>query len=117
MLEKHYPRNWRILKPAEYQHVFKHAKAIKGRQMTLLYTPNTLDHPRVGMAISNKHSGNVVKRNRIKRTIREFYRLNMREIGGLDLVFLSKPGLGNINQEQIHDVLEFFNRRLAKTSP
>ncbi len=109
-----YPRDWRVLKPAEYQQVFKHAKAIKGRELTLLYIPNSLNHPRVGMAIANKHCGNVVLRNRGKRLIREFFRQHMREIGGYDLVYLSKPHLGKASNKQINDALEFFKRRFSK---
>jgi len=88
-----YLRDWRILTPADYQQVFNSAKAIKTSTLTILYKPNTLGHPRIGMAVSNKHSKNVVNRNRVKRVIREYFRQNLREIGNLDLVVLSKPGM------------------------
>lgn len=109
-----YPRDWRILKPAEYQQVFKHAKAIRGKELTLLYISNSLSHPRVGMAISNKHSGNVVQRNRAKRLIREFFRQHMREIGGYDLVYVSKPSLAKVSNKKINDALENFKSRFKQ---
>ena len=42
--------------------------------MTVLATPNQLQHPRLGLAISRKVARSAVGRNRIKRVVRESYR-------------------------------------------
>jgi ribonuclease P protein component len=42
--------------------------------------------PRLGLAVAVKTAGNAVERNRIRRVIRESFRLHQHEIPALDLV-------------------------------
>jgi ribonuclease P protein component len=48
--------------------------------------------PRLGMLISRKHSARAVERNRIKRCIREAFRLEQEKLGPVDL--LVRPPYG-----------------------
>jgi ribonuclease P protein component len=48
--------------------------------------------PRLGMLISRKHSASAVERNRIKRCIREAFRLEQENLGAMDL--LVRPPYG-----------------------
>ena len=41
--------------------------------------PNSCEHPRIGISVS-KSCGNAVFRNRVKRSVRELFRLNQHEI-------------------------------------
>lgn len=100
-----YPRAWRIIKPEQYKAVFKQANRLRTDQFTLLFVSNSLAHPRLGMAISNKHSGCVVKRNKVKRALREFFRNEMRELGGVDLVYVSNKNLQTANNQQLRNAL------------
>lgn len=102
---RQYPRTWRIVKPEQYKSVFKQAKRLRTEPITLLFVSNSLAHPRLGMAISNKHSGCVVKRNQVKRVVREFFRNDMRELGGVDLVYVSNKTLQTTNNQQLRNAL------------
>lgn len=55
--------------------------------------PNALGYPRLGLAISRKCSPRAVERNRIKRVIREAFRLRRQSLGGVDIVFLGQAGV------------------------
>ncbi|HYX66298.1 MAG TPA: ribonuclease P protein component [Burkholderiales bacterium] len=48
--------------------------------------------PRLGILISRRHSARAVERNRIKRCIREAFRLEQHSLGGIDL--LVRPPYG-----------------------
>ena len=48
--------------------------------------PNDIGGPRLGLAVSIKNAGSSVERNRLRRTIRESFRLHQHELPPVDLV-------------------------------
>ncbi len=52
-----------------------------------------LGHSRLGIAISRKCSPRAVVRNRIKRIVREAFRMRKHALGSVDLIFLGQPGV------------------------
>jgi len=57
----------------------------------LLAAANGLDHPRLGISIPRR-VGTAVKRNRIKRLLRESFRIEQRSLpAGVDLVVQVRP--------------------------
>lgn len=74
--------------------------------MTVLATPNQLQHPRLGLAISRKVARTAVARNRIKRVIRESYRHWQTRLGPLDIVVLGRVGVAAQPTRVLHAALE-----------
>jgi ribonuclease P protein component len=71
---------------AEYDAVYREAKRRSSRQYTLFVRPNGLPISRFGWSIK-KALGNAVKRNRIRRRLREILRMHRHEMAsGWDVV-------------------------------
>lgn len=63
---------------------------------------NDLNFSRFGVVISAKVSKSAVKRNRIKRIIYDFVRLNkLNEIGGKDVVITALPPVEKLERSEI----------------
>ena len=68
------PKSSLLRRPGEYQRVYRKGKRLRGNRFSLIYCKNGLTENRLGISIHGIKKA--VRRNRIKRIIREFYRLN-----------------------------------------
>ena len=91
MPEKTFTKEERLRKRGDIDKVFKEGKAFRGAIFNAYVLRNSLGHPRIGIVVGRKFGG-AVQRNRIKRLLRESYRLNKGLVGeGIDMVLLPKP--------------------------
>ncbi len=67
---------------------------------------NELGYARLGMSVSYKTVGNAVHRNRIRRLIREVFRLSHATLPALDFVVTSRPGARNAERSALLTSLE-----------
>jgi ribonuclease P protein component len=83
--------------------------------MTVLASPNTLDHPRLGLAISRKVARTAVARNRIKRAVRESFRQHQGRLHDLDIVVLGRNGVADRTGRELAAALEILWTRLNES--
>ena len=83
--------------------------------MSLLAIPNTLDHPRLGLAISRKVARTAVARNRIKRVVRESFRQRQGQLDALDIVILGRNDVDRQTGKELDTALEKLWTRLIET--
>ncbi len=80
------PRECRVVRRAEYDAVYREGRRRSSREFTIFVRPNGLDRSRFGWSIK-KALGSAVRRNRIRRRLREILRLHRQEISpGWDIV-------------------------------
>lgn len=73
---------------------------------TVLYKENGGQGARLGLAISSKHCRSAVGRNRLKRLVRESFRLHQADLEGLDLVVLNQPSAARASNTRLFDSLQ-----------
>src|SRR3954469_3499118 len=81
-----FPKSRHLRSPAEFAAVYD-AKVRESRGPLMAYVkPNALGYPRLGMSVSRK-VGTAVRRNRIRRLLREAFRLLQHDLpAGYDFV-------------------------------
>lgn len=81
-----FPRTARIARPADYQRAMKSGVRVADGVLVIWAAANGLPHARLGLVVGRRH-GNAPRRNRIKRLIREAFRLLRPDLpAGIDLV-------------------------------
>ena len=103
-----------MLTPADFQPVFKQAIPAVSPHLTLLARKNTLNHPRLGMAIPKKHIKHAVGRNRIRRVVREQFRHQQHQLPAFDIVVIAKAGIADLSNEEINKILDKLWRKLIQ---
>jgi ribonuclease P protein component len=109
-----FTRELRLLTPSQFRDVFAQPTVVSSPHITLLATPNSLDYPRLGFAVSKKSVKLACRRNLIKRIIRDSFRLKRHEMKSIDIVVVSKRGAGDINNAQMHELIDKLWKRLDR---
>ncbi len=102
-----------LKKNYEFKNVFTKGKYYSGKYIEIFYTKNNKKINNIGIAISSKIT-NAVGRNKIKRLIRENYRLLEEQLNfGYNIIFLwkKKQDVENANFTNIkNDMKNIFTK-------
>jgi ribonuclease P protein component len=102
-----FPRSVRLLSPGDFSQVFDNTEfKASNRFLLVLATPSKSGDSRLGFVISKKHVKHAVQRNRIKRIIRESFRLNQHRIANNDFVILARPGISDLENAEIREMID-----------
>ncbi len=84
----------RIKDPGVFRRAFERRRWESDATLTIYGVENGLDHPRLGLSVSRKKIKTAAGRNRVKRLIREAFRLSKDELpAGLDLIVVPRNPL------------------------
>ncbi|MCK6390003.1 MAG: ribonuclease P protein component [Azonexus sp.] len=87
-MNQNFARCYRLTKTDEFSSVFGFRKAIRGTWLMLHYQPRAegFVDPRLGLVIGKKLLKRAVDRNRVKRIVREHFRLQRSHLPACDLI-------------------------------
>ena len=108
--------NERIKKNSQFRFIYSRGKSYSNDKLVLYIFRNKKNINRIGLSVSKK-VGKSVLRNRIKRLIREGYRLNKNMYKrGYDLIFIARVGSKNANFKDIEKSVIYLMKKggLAK---
>lgn len=89
-----------IRQAAEFDSVIRRGKRVISGCFALYRQPTTLDYSRLGVIVSKKHCRLAVDRNRLKRVIREQFRLHQQDFLGVDVVVMLKSPADRLSTEE-----------------
>ena len=95
-------KSYRVKKNTEFQEVFKHGKSFANRQFVVyVLKKKNRKHFRIGLSVSKK-LGNAVKRNEIKRYIRQVF-LELKEDipPGYDYIIIARKPAAEMNYHEV----------------
>jgi ribonuclease P protein component len=119
MTEFDFSRQRRLLNAGDYRRVFDQADfKVSDQHLLILSRPSLQDHSRLGLVIAKKGIKLAVHRNRVKRVIRDSFRTLCTQDNEfsppLDLVILSRKGLGELDNAALHRLITKQWARLRK---
>ena len=80
----------RLRSKLQFDAIYAGGRRIDDRFFALRVKPNGLTHPRIGLAVAVKTAGSGVARNRLRRLIRESFRLAQFDLPPVDIVVAAK---------------------------
>jgi len=98
-----FSRDHRLLRRPEFSACFEAGRRLHSQSFVLFVLPKGQGCWRLGLAVSRK-TGSAVRRNRVKRLVREFFRLHRHALPpDVDVVVVPKRGVdgGNLDQAQV----------------
>ena len=104
----------RLLRHSEFVKLSNAGRSIQNSFFIVAYYSNGRNHSRIGITASRR-VGNAVTRNRLKRIIREFFRVN-RDciIGCMDINIIAKKNAANLSYQQASQSLKALFSRLKE---
>jgi len=96
----------RLRTAAEFECVYRTGRRAGDGLFTVNALANGLGFARLGMSVSTRTVGNAVRRNRVRRIIREVFRIRRTGLPAVDLVVTSRPGARDAERPALVTSLE-----------
>ena len=96
MKKQSFGKKERIRKRSQYLDIYRGGGRVHSNNFIVILNPNPSGEKRLGVAVS-KRVGNAAQRNRIKRLLKEFFRLNKDGLpDSKDMVIIAKKDVSSL---------------------
>lgn len=109
-----FDKHARMLKAEEYSQVFNKAHRSSDQYFTVLAKPKNNGFVKLGLAVSKKKARRAVSRNRLKRIIRESFRLSKNTIACANYVVMVQQKSEKVSNKVLFLSLEKHWQNLTK---
>jgi ribonuclease P protein component len=94
----------RLRQRQDYLRAQAQGKRLHTRHFGVTLAPMAAGHPRLGLVVTRR-LGKAVRRNRVKRLLREFFRRHQTGLPDFDLVIMAKKGAPALAYHQVEEEL------------
>jgi len=96
------PARLRLRRKVDFDAAYARGRRMGDGLFTVTVTTNQSGAPRLGTAVAVRVAGGAVARNRIRRIIRESFRLHQHEIPAVDLVVSARAAAAAASGKALH---------------
>jgi ribonuclease P protein component len=107
------PPSARLRRAAEFAAFRTASGKVQTRHFLVRMLPSAAGHPRLGLAVSRKVSKRAVVRNRIKRIVRESFRVQRVALPAVDVLVIARSSAAGTDNLSLRADLETAWRKLA----
>lgn len=104
----------RLHSSREFDALYRHGQRRGDNFFLILFRDNQRPHARLGLSVSAKAVGNAVNRNRVKRVVRESFRLHQIELPHVDLVVNARVASRKAGNAELNRSLEVLWTTIAQ---
>ena len=108
------PARLRLRRKCDFDAAYARGRRIGDGFFAVTATLNQSDCPRLGLAVAVRAAGGAVARNRIRRLIRESFRLHQREIPAVDLVVSIRPRARDASASALRESLAVLWKKVGE---
>lgn len=115
MSEKHsFTTEQRIRKQSEIRQIFRQRRRTRGNFFSICSQSNSFGYPRLAIVVSKKNIKLAVLRNRIKRLVREYFRLHQIAVSGIDMIIIVEKKAECAATKELNQCLEMLFSELTR---
>ena len=108
-----FPRAARLLAPGDFLELRRSGKRLPCRFFHIEYRPTEFATARLGLAVSRRVSKRAVVRNKIKRQVRESFRLSRADLPAIDILVIARTTAAQQSLEDLRADLAILWRKLT----
>lgn len=107
-----FPPEVRLLSPKDFERVYALRQRVANHCFSINFAPSPSGFARLGLSVGARSVGNAVARNRVKRLVRDWFRLCRADLPPLDLVVGARNGAASAHNAQLRESLAHLRRKL-----
>jgi len=108
------PARLRLRRKSEFDSAYARGRRMGDGFFAVTVTSNQAGAARLGLAVGVRVAGGAVARNRIRRIIRESFRLHQHELPAADLVVSARPSVAGASGRMLHASLAALWKRVSE---
>jgi ribonuclease P protein component len=113
-----HPRSARLLRPGDFSALRHAGKRLATKYFQCEFRPNETRSARLGMAVSRRVSKRAVERNRIRRQIRETFRLQRPTLPSCDILIIARTIAATVDSKILRaELIALWQKLAAQGAP